>query len=149
MASPPRSEPENASVARHLARGAVGFGLIGSAFGLTASRRPAALLLAPAGLVVLRGCPACWLAGLIETVSAGRLRCSCDDGGCMLEAAASAKPPAATRSVSACDVQEDEPVYVVVGPRPGELVEHQAQRDVPAHPCPQVGRAAPPALADQ
>lgn len=77
MARSQHSEPENASVARQLARGAIGFGLVGSAFALTASLGPAALLLAPAGLVVLRGCPACWLAGLIETVTAGRVVRSC------------------------------------------------------------------------
>ncbi len=132
MASPQRGEPVNASIAGHLLRGGLGFGLIGSAFALTASLGPAALLLAPAGLVVLRGCPACWLAGLAEIVSAGRLRRSCNERRCMLEAPASAKPAAATPPASACDVHEDEPVYVVVGPRPGELVEHQAQREIRA-----------------
>jgi hypothetical protein len=77
MASARRSDSQSPSVARHLARGAIGFGLIGCAFALTASLGPAALLLAPAGLVVLRGCPACWLAGLIETLTAGRVARSC------------------------------------------------------------------------
>ena len=82
-----QSKFASASVPRHLARGAVGFGLIGSAFGLTATIGPAALLLAPLGMVALRGCPMCWTAGLIETVSAGRLRRSCGPGGCTLERA--------------------------------------------------------------
>ncbi len=99
MANRQRSDLEAASVARHLVRGAIGFGLIGSAFALTASLGPAALLLAPVGIVLLRGCPACWLAGLIEIVSAGRLQRSCNDGSCMLPAT-SAKPPAAARPVS-------------------------------------------------
>ncbi|HEV7161834.1 MAG TPA: hypothetical protein VGN25_01130 [Solirubrobacteraceae bacterium] len=82
-----QSKFASASVPRHLARGAVGFGLIGSAFGLTAAVGPAALLLAPLGMVALRGCPMCWTAGLIETVSAGRLRRSCGPAGCTLERA--------------------------------------------------------------
>jgi hypothetical protein len=72
------------SVARHLARGAIGFGLIGSAFALIPSVGPAALLLAPLGMVSLRGCPTCWIVGLIETVSAGRLRRTCTDTSCTL-----------------------------------------------------------------
>jgi hypothetical protein len=38
-------------------------------------------------MVALRGCPMCWTAGLVETVSAGRLRRSCGPGGCTLERA--------------------------------------------------------------
>ncbi len=72
------------SVARHLTRGAIGFGLIGSAIALTPSAGPAALLLAPPGLVALRGCPTCWIAGLIETISAGRLQRTCTDNSCTL-----------------------------------------------------------------
>jgi hypothetical protein len=76
----------SASLARHLARGAIGFGLIGSALALTPSVGAAALLLAPLGMVALRGCPTCWIAGLIQTVSAGRLRRTCGEGGCTLHA---------------------------------------------------------------
>lgn len=72
------------SVGRHLARGAVGFGLIGAAFAVTAGHSPAGLLLVPPGMVALRGCPTCWLAGLIEIVSAGRLERSCSGGDCTL-----------------------------------------------------------------
>jgi hypothetical protein len=85
-ASTPKSLP------RHLARGAIGFGLIGSALALTPSLGPAALLLAPPGAVALGGCPTCWLAGLIETVSAGRVQRTCTDEGCELHKA----PPSAT-----------------------------------------------------
>ncbi len=71
------------SVARHLARGAVGFGLIGSGFALGATGvGPVALGLVVPGLVALRGCPMCWTLGLIETVSAGRLRRACSRDGC-------------------------------------------------------------------
>jgi hypothetical protein len=76
----------SASVARHLVRGAIGFGLIGSGFVLAASRGPAALLLTVPGMVALRGCPTCWFAGLIQIVSAGRLKRSCGDGGCTVMA---------------------------------------------------------------
>jgi hypothetical protein len=74
------------AVARHLTRGAIGFGLIGSAIALAPSLGPAALLLAPGGMVALRGCPTCWVAGLVETVSAGRVQRTCTDDGCELHA---------------------------------------------------------------
>jgi hypothetical protein len=74
----------SASVARHLTRGAIGFGLIGSALALTPDIGPAALLLLPIGMIALRGCPTCWIAGLIETVSAGRLQRTCTDDSCTL-----------------------------------------------------------------
>lgn len=80
----PTEQLASASVARHLVRGALGFGLIGSGFVLAASHGPAALLLTLPGMVALRGCPTCWLAGLIQIVSAGRLKRSCSDGGCTL-----------------------------------------------------------------
>jgi hypothetical protein len=79
-----RGTAVGASVARHLARGAIGFGLIGSGFALAASHGAAALLLIVPGMVALRGCPTCWLAGLIQIVSAGRLKRSCSDGNCTL-----------------------------------------------------------------
>jgi len=73
------------SVARHLARGALGFGLIGVAIALTTSAGPAALLLAPFGLVALRGCPTCWCVGLVQTISAGRLKRNCAGTNCTLQ----------------------------------------------------------------
>jgi hypothetical protein len=69
-----RSALASSSVARHLTRGAIGFGLIGSGIALTPSVGAAALLLAAPGMVALRGCPTCWIAGLIETQA--RRRCS-------------------------------------------------------------------------
>jgi hypothetical protein len=74
----------SASLARHLVRGVIGFGSIGSAPLLAASVGPLGLLLVPAGFVALRGCPMCWVAGLLQTVSAGRLERSCDESGCAL-----------------------------------------------------------------
>jgi hypothetical protein len=76
------------SLPAHLARGALGFGLLGAAVALTPSHGPAALLLAPPGLLALRGCPTCWVAGLVQTISAGRLRRTCTENGCALAPAA-------------------------------------------------------------
>jgi hypothetical protein len=81
----------SASVARHLTRGAIGFGLIGAALALTASVGPAALLLAPLGMVALRGCPMCWTVGLLQTISGGRLRSACADDGCKLASTSRAR----------------------------------------------------------
>jgi hypothetical protein len=70
----------SASVARHLARGAIGFTLIGAAFVLSARGTPLALALVAPGALALRGCPTCWLVGLAQTVSAGRIERSCRAG---------------------------------------------------------------------
>jgi hypothetical protein len=74
----------SSSVPRHLMRGALGFGLIAVAFALVPSHGPVALLLAPIGVVALRGCPTCWIVGLVETISAGRLKRTCTENGCAL-----------------------------------------------------------------
>jgi hypothetical protein len=84
-----RGQFASTSLARHLARGAIGFGLIGSALALTPSVGVAALLLAPAGMVALRGCPTCWTVGLIQTISAGRIQRDCTAAGCRLRTGAS------------------------------------------------------------
>jgi hypothetical protein len=78
------------SLPAHLARGALGFGLLGAAVALTPSHGPAALLLAPPGLLALRGCPTCWIAGLVQTISTGRLRRTCTADGCALAPATAA-----------------------------------------------------------
>lgn len=72
------------SVARHLIRGGVGFGLLGTALALLPTLSLAALLLASLGMVALRGCPTCWLAGLVQTISAKRLERSCMGTDCAL-----------------------------------------------------------------
>jgi hypothetical protein len=64
-----RSALLSASIAVHLLRGAIGFGLIAAAVALTPSIGPAALLLAFPSMVALRGCPTCWIAGLIHRLS--------------------------------------------------------------------------------
>jgi hypothetical protein len=99
MPSHDRGALASTSIALHLARGAIGFGLIGLGLALTPSVGPVALLLAPPGMVALRGCPTCWIAGLIQTISASRLQRNCDDTGCTLRRAptptVSAGPPRA------------------------------------------------------
>ncbi len=84
MPEPMQSPLASKSVARHLVRGALGFGLIGAAIALTTSVGPVALLLAPFGLVALRGCPTCWIVGLVQTMSAGHLERSCTEANCTL-----------------------------------------------------------------
>ncbi|WP_223297485.1 hypothetical protein [Catenulispora acidiphila] len=74
----------SASLPRHLARGFVGFGSIVAGLALIPLVGIAALLLVPVGLLALRGCPMCWTMGLIQTVSAGRVRRECVDGRCEL-----------------------------------------------------------------
>jgi hypothetical protein len=81
-----------ASLTGHLARGAIGFGLIVSGLALTPSVGPVALLLALPGMVALRGCPTCWIAGLIQVISAGRLRRTCVEGRCALRLPTSDEP---------------------------------------------------------
>lgn len=80
-----RSLFASSSVPLHLLRGAIGFGLIGAAGVLTPSHGPLALLFAPIGVIALRGCPTCWIVGLVETISAGRLQRTCNENGCTLD----------------------------------------------------------------
>ena len=82
----------------HLARGALGFGLLGAAIVLAPGHGPVALLLAPPGLLALRGCPTCWLVGLVETISAGRLRRTCTENGCALTPTVAAEEHAGART---------------------------------------------------
>ncbi|MFD6892309.1 hypothetical protein [Streptomyces sp. NPDC059957] len=72
------------SVPRHLARGAIGFGLIIGAIALVPTAGPATLLAAPLALVAFRGCPTCWMVGLAQTISRGRLERQCTAGACTL-----------------------------------------------------------------
>ncbi|MFI1866278.1 hypothetical protein [Streptomyces jumonjinensis] len=78
----------SSSLPRHLVRGAAGFGALAGSVLLLPAAGPISLLLAPVGLLALRGCPMCWTIGLVQTVSMGRLRRSCtDDGRCELTTA--------------------------------------------------------------
>ncbi|MFI5533032.1 hypothetical protein ACIA8O_31290 [Kitasatospora sp. NPDC051853] len=85
MKGSPGAEYASRSVPAHLLRGAVGFGALAAAFALLPVVGWVALLLLPAGLLALRGCPACWVLGLVQTVSRGRLERQCDGGSCRLE----------------------------------------------------------------
>ncbi|MFG2869512.1 hypothetical protein [Streptomyces sp. NPDC048338] len=85
------------SVPRHLARGALGFGLIIGSIALVPVAGPATLLAAPLALIAFRGCPTCWMVGLAQTVSRGRLERRCRDGVCTLTAA---RPAAGTTEES-------------------------------------------------
>ncbi|MFI7190594.1 hypothetical protein ACIBQ0_12745 [Nocardia nova] len=70
------------SVPVHLARGLLGFGLIAASIALIPAAGPVVLLLLPAGVVALRGCPTCWLIGLAQTLSRGRIERQCAQGRC-------------------------------------------------------------------
>jgi hypothetical protein len=72
----------SATLGRHLVRGLAGFGLVAAAFGLLGVVGPLSFALLPLGLLALRGCPMCWTLGLVELLSRGRLRRSCEDGQC-------------------------------------------------------------------
>ncbi|MEU7513724.1 hypothetical protein AB0B13_17245 [Streptomyces sp. NPDC042898] len=80
----PATNFASASVPRHLARGAVGFGLIIGSIALVPVAGPATLLAAPLALIAFRGCPTCWMVGLAQTISRGRLERQCEDGVCTL-----------------------------------------------------------------
>ena len=72
------------SMTRHLARGVVGFGTLAASVVLVPWAGLFSLLLAPLGLLALRGCPTCWAIGLVQTMSRGRWERSCGDGSCQL-----------------------------------------------------------------
>ncbi|GHI82809.1 hypothetical protein Sxan_01730 [Streptomyces xanthophaeus] len=83
----PGSNFASKSVPRHLARGAIGFGLIIGSIALVPVAGPVTLLAAPLALIAFRGCPTCWMVGLAQTVSRGRLERQCADGVCTLTTA--------------------------------------------------------------
>ena len=75
------------SLPRHLIRGLIGFGSLIAAFALIPAVGPASLLLLPITLLAFRGCPTCWVIGLLETISRGKLQRDCVDGHCTLTTA--------------------------------------------------------------
>jgi hypothetical protein len=75
------------SLTRHIIRGVVGFGALIGSVALIPLVGPISLLLAPIALIAFRGCPTCWVVGLVETISMGRLKRSCVDGQCALSVA--------------------------------------------------------------
>ena len=72
------------SLPRHLVRGVIGFGSLIAAFALIPAVGPLSLLLLPVTLLAFRGCPTCWVVGLLETISNGKLQRDCVDGQCKL-----------------------------------------------------------------
>ncbi|MFF2024929.1 hypothetical protein ACFVW2_24370 [Streptomyces sp. NPDC058171] len=80
------------SVPVHLLRGLVGFGALAASVLLLPVTGAWSLLLAPVGLLALRGCPMCWTVGLVQTVSRGRLRRSCTAGRCEVTVAGRTPP---------------------------------------------------------
>lgn len=74
----------SSSVRVHLVRGLIGLTLLVSAFALIPACGPFTLLLAPFGVLALRGCPTCWAIGLGATVSRGRRERLCADDRCAL-----------------------------------------------------------------
>lgn len=84
------TEFASSSVTRHLVRGTVGFGsLIGAVLVFTTAW-PVSVLLLGLGALALRGCPMCWMIGLVQTISRGRLQRECEDGVCRLTTAGGA-----------------------------------------------------------
>ncbi|MFI9588848.1 hypothetical protein [Nonomuraea sp. NPDC052265] len=73
-----------ASLPRHLARGALGFGALVASVALIPLVGPVSLVLAIVGAIALRGCPACWVMALVQLVSMGRMQRSCSEGRCEL-----------------------------------------------------------------
>lgn len=64
----------SSSVPRHLVRGVLGLSALVAAFALIPVVGPLALLVAPVGVVLLRGCPTCWALGLVQTRAVCRTR---------------------------------------------------------------------------
>ena len=57
----------NRTVTLHLLRGVLGFAALGGAlFGRSVL---AAVVLVPAALMLMKGCPTCWMVGLVQTVA--------------------------------------------------------------------------------
>ncbi|MFJ7150128.1 hypothetical protein ACIQVT_18275 [Streptomyces sp. NPDC100445] len=93
-AGPPAAPGPNyasKSVTRHLVRGVIGFGLVIGSIAMIPVVGPVSLVVAPLALVAFRGCPTCWMVGLAQTISRGRLERECVDGVCTLTRADPAK----------------------------------------------------------
>jgi hypothetical protein len=93
------------SVTAHVARGVVGFGLLAASVVLFPVIGLFSLFGLPAGVVALRGCPTCWVIGLAQTISRGRLARRCVDGRCQLSSAA---PDASLETTWAREAHSDE-----------------------------------------
>jgi hypothetical protein len=72
LAHPLRWLLADPSVAAHVSRGAVGFTAIAVSFAAPWSAAWPALILLPLALVMLRGCPMCWLQNTVCAIQANR-----------------------------------------------------------------------------
>jgi len=70
------------TIVRHIARGLVGFGFLAIVVLYGQDLGWWALLPTAAALLFLRGCPMCWLVGLIETVLNRKSGTMCVGGSC-------------------------------------------------------------------
>ena len=71
------------SLPEHLLRGAFGLGAFVAAVSATPLHPWLALAALLLGFVLLRGCPTCWLVGLVETLAPGLGEAGrCVDGSC-------------------------------------------------------------------
>lgn len=60
----------SSTVPRHVVRGVLGLPLLVLAFALVGVLGPVSMLLLVPAVVLLRGCPTCWLLGLAQTRAA-------------------------------------------------------------------------------
>jgi len=70
----------------HLARGALGFAALWAGLHFAAHAPSYSIALVIAGLLLLRGCPMCWITTLIERITGNRgAAFSCSDDSCNRE----------------------------------------------------------------
>lgn len=72
----------SSSVTEHLVRGLFGFTALVVSFVVMMNGSMWSIPLALVGVALLRGCPTCWMIGLMETWSARSTSKVCQDGSC-------------------------------------------------------------------
>jgi hypothetical protein len=70
------------TVAGHMFRGVLGFGLLAAALNYAPQIGWWATFPALGALACFRGCPMCWTVGLVETIVHRRTAARCEDGSC-------------------------------------------------------------------
>ena len=74
---------QRVSMTVHLARGALGFAALWAGLRFASHAPGYSIALVIVGLLLLRGCPMCWAATLIERLTGNRAAAfSCADGSC-------------------------------------------------------------------
>ena len=73
------------SVVVHIVRGVLGFGLLGVGLLYSTALGWWTFVLLAGALICFRGCPTCWIAGLVETVLHRKAGRGCIDGSCGLD----------------------------------------------------------------